>query len=366
MKIMLRCWLAAAAACVLSTAVWAIDGIELPPDFSIEEYASVPNARSMAIGANGTVFVSNRRGSSVFAVVADGSQGRTIEIISDLEAPNGIAFFDGDLYVAETSKVTRYRDIESDLNNMPPPEVLDIELPSEGWHGWRYIGFGPDNNLYVSVGAPCNICDREGYAQILRMKPDGSEREVFAKGVRNSVGFTWHPDSEEMWFTENGRDMLGDDLPADELNNASEAGQHFGYPYCHAGELVDPKLGEGKSCADFRAPARKLDAHVAPLGLKFYTGNMFPEHYHKQLFIAEHGSWNSSVKVGYRLTLVKFDNGKVVSYEPFATGWHRDNKVTGRPVDLLIMADGSMLVSDDQAGKIYRITYTRNTTQEAN
>jgi glucose/arabinose dehydrogenase len=243
------------------------------------------------------------------------------------------------------------------LLDLPDAEVLDIDLPSKKRHGWRYIGFGPDDMLYISIGAPCNICLEPDFAQIVRMNPDGSGREMVAQGIRNSVGFTWHPETGDLWFTDNGRDMLGDDLPPDELNHVSAMAQHFGYPFCHGGEILDPKFGDGKDCADYRAPAQKLGAHVAALGVKFYTGSMFPANYREQLFIAEHGSWNRSKKTGYRITLVRLQNGKAVSYEPFATGWLQQESVSGRPVDLLVLTDGSMLVSDDRAGKIYRISY---------
>lgn len=335
----------------------ALDDISLPPGFSIEEYADVPNARSLALGENGTLFVANRRGRSVYAVVADGSGTRTIELAGGMNAPNGIAFHEGDLYVAEIERVTRYADIEAHLENVPDGEELDIELPSERHHGWRYIAFGPDGKLYIAIGAPCNVCDEEGFAQIIRMNPDGSDRETFASGVRNSVGFTWHPDTNELWFTDNGRDMLGDNLPACELNRAPEQGLHFGFPYCHAGELLDPKFGDGRDCSDYTAPAQKLGPHVAPLGVKFYTGDMFPEEYRGQIFIAEHGSWNRSEKIGYRITLVRLEDGAPVSYEPFAEGWLQGESVSGRPVDLVVLDDGSLLVSDDLSGKIYRITY---------
>ncbi len=345
------------AVCLLPTLAWSLDDIELPPGFTIEEYASVPNARSLALGDNGTVFVSNRSGRSVYAVVAEGDGTRTIELLSGLSTPNGIAFHEGDLYVAETARVTRYRDIEANLHAVPEAEVLDIELPSKRHHGWRYIGFGPDDKLYISIGAPCNICEEDGFGRIIRMNADGSGREIYAEGIRNSVGFTWHPETGDLWFTDNGRDMLGDDLPPDELNRASQQGQHFGYPYCHGGDLLDPKFGPGKDCADYSEPAQKLGPHVASLGVKFYTGDLFPAEYHGQIFIAEHGSWNRSKKIGYRIALVRLEDGAPVSYEPFATGWLQGESVSGRPVDLLVLADGSMLVSDDQADKIYRISY---------
>ena len=339
-------------------ACWAIEDIEVPAGFQIEEYASVPNARSLALGDEGTVFVSTRSGRSVYAVVAGGEGTQTIELLGGLNTPNGIAFYEGDLYVAEIERVTRYVDIESRLNDMPEAEVLDIKLPSEKHHGWRYIGFGPDGKLYISIGMPCNICEEAGFGQIIRMNPDGSEREVYAEGVRNSVGLAWHPDTGHLWFTDNGRDMLGDDLPPGELNHASAPGQHFGYPYCHAGDIPDPKFGQDKDCSDYRSPAQKLGAHVAPLGMRFYTGTMFPSRYRGQIFIAEHGSWNRSKKTGYRITLVSLENGVPVSYEPFATGWLENESVSGRPVDLLVLSDGSMLISDDHAGKLYRISYT--------
>ncbi len=332
--------------------------IRLPPGFSIEVYAEVPNARSLAPGRDGVVFVSNRRADSVYAVVpGPGGRNRVIEIDDDLSTPNGIAYRDGDLYVAEISRVLVYRDIDKRLNNPPQPEVLDIDLPSRSHHGWRYIGFGPDGKLYISIGAPCNVCDEEGFAEIIRLNVDGSARETVARGVRNSVGFTWHPETGELWFTDNGRDMMGDDIPACELNRLSETGQHFGFPYCHAGDVPDPKFGEGRSCSDYVPPVQKLGPHVAPLGVAFYTGDMFPEAYRGQVFIAEHGSWNRSKKIGYRITLVRLDGNEAVSYETFAEGWLDGQETRGRPVDLLVMPDGSLLVSDDYDDKLYRIRY---------
>jgi glucose/arabinose dehydrogenase len=337
----------------------SLDDVTLPAGFSIEVYADVPKARSLTFGDRGTLFVSTRRARGIYAVVenSDGST-RTIELADDLSTPNGIAFHDGDLYVAEISRVLRYRDIEDNLESVPEPEVLDIELPSERSHGWRYIGFGPDGKLYISIGAPCNICDEFGFAQIIRVNPDGTGRETFASGVRNSVGITWHPETGELWFTDNGRDMMGDDIPPCELNRAPRQGLHFGYPYCHGGDIPDPEFGEGRSCGDYTPPAQKLGPHVAPLGVRFYTGEMFPEEYRGQVFIAEHGSWNRSKKIGYRVTLVRLDGNKAVSYEPFAEGWLQNEQASGRPVDLIVKNDGSLLVSDDYAGKIYRITYT--------
>ena len=275
-----------------------------------------------------------------------------------INTPNGIAIHDGDLYVAEIDRVYRFRNVEDNLESMPAGELLDVELPSDRSHGWRYIGFGPDGKLYISIGAPCNVCDKPGYAQIVRMNPDGSDREIYASGVRNSVGLTWHPETGELWFTDNGRDMMGDDIPPCELNHAPRKGLHFGFPYCHGGDVADPEYGKQRQCGDFTPPVQKLGPHVAPLGLRFYTGDMFPPEYRGQIFIAEHGSWNRSKKIGYRVTLVKLEGNRAVSYEPFAEGWLQNEQYSGRPVDVIVKDDGSLLVSDDYAGKIYRITYT--------
>jgi glucose/arabinose dehydrogenase len=350
--------------CSTSSVIASVDDIQLPPGFSIEEYADVPKARSLALGDRGTLFVSNRKGRSVYAVVED-DDGRTqtIELLDGMSTPNGIAYYDGDLYVAEIDRVYRYANVEDRLDDMPRGEVLDIDLPSNRSHGWRYIGFGPDGKLYISIGAPCNVCDELGYAQIIRVNPDGTERETFASGVRNSVGFTWHPETRDLWFTDNGRDMLGDDLPPCELNHAPRQGLHFGFPYCHGGDILDPKFGKDRDCANYTPPVQKLGPHVAPLGVKFYTGDMFPPEYRGQVFIAEHGSWNRSKKIGYRISLVRLDGDTAISYEPFAFGWLQGEQVSGRPVDLIVKQDGSLLVSDDQAGKIYRISYKMDDNQ---
>lgn len=334
--------------------------MRLPPDFVMDVFADVPGARSLAVGDGGTVFVAGGSTGAVYAVIReDDDQQRVVKVASGLNWPNGIAFHDGDLYVAEISRVTRYRDIEASLADVPVAEVLDIELPSKTHHGRRYIDFGPDGKLYISIGAPCNVCEDAGFGEIIRMNPDGSGRETFAEGIRNSVGFSWHPLTSELWFTDNGRDELGDDRPPDELNRARKTGLHFGFPYCHGGDIPDPDYGQGHDCDHYTAPAQKLGPHVAALGIAFYTGGMFPADYREQLFIAEHGSWNRTEKSGHRVTLVRFDNGRPVSYETFADGWLReeDGSVTGRPVDLLVLDDGSMLVSDDYAGKVYRIRY---------
>jgi len=275
--------------------------------------------------------------------------------------PNGVAFYKGDLYVAEVDKLWLFKNIENNLDNPGEPILIYDNYPKDKHHGWKFIAFGPDDKLYVPVGAPCNICESkdEIYASITRMDPDGSNREVFAHGVRNTVGFTWHPQTGEMWFTDNGRDMLGDNIPPCELNRAIKIGQNFGYPYCHGGDIGDPEFGAKFPCSDFVFPARNLGPHVAPLGLKFYTGNMFPDEFKGDLFIAEHGSWNRSKKIGYRITRVKIDNNKAISYEPFIYGWldEEEQEAWGRPVDVLILKDGSMLISDDKADVIYRVSY---------
>jgi glucose/arabinose dehydrogenase len=336
--------------------------LQLPPGFSIDLYADgVDNARQLALGDRGTVFAGSRKAGRVHAVVdSDGDQraDRVYEIDRGLDMPSGIAFRDGSLYVAAVDRVLRYDAIEDRLEHPPEPVLVTDELPDKTHHGWKYLRFGPDGLLYVPVGAPCNICDEPGFAQIRRMAPDGSGMETYAEGVRNSVGMAFHPQTGVLWFTDNGRDMLGDDLPGDELNEAPRPGMHFGYPYCHQGDLPDPEFGQDRSCADYTAPALTLGPHVAALGLSFYTGTMFPPEYHGQLFVAQHGSWNRSEKIGYDLLLVRFDAaGRVAGSEVFASGWLQGQQNWGRPVDVLQMPDGALLVADDQAGVIYRVSY---------
>lgn len=339
--------------------------LNLPAGFSIEVFADgLDDARSLRLGDRGTVFVSSRREGAIYAL----RDGRRYVIAKGLNMPNGIAFREGALYVAEVDRILRYDGIEQALARPPIPQVLRADLPDKSHHGWRYIGFGPDGKLYVAIGAPCNVCvgeryDKVEFASITRMNPDGTQWEVVARGVRNSVGFDWHPLTQELWFTDNGRDMLGDDLPACELNRVQQTGQHFGFPYCHQGDSLDPEFGKGKRCADYAAPAAKLGAHVAPLGMRFYTGKMFPASYRNQILVAKHGSWNRSRKSGYSVNLLRLDEqGQVIGEETFIDGWltpgfFGQERVSGRPVDLLVMPDGSLLVSDDHAGRIYRVTY---------
>ncbi|MBI1767543.1 MAG: sorbosone dehydrogenase family protein [Bacteroidetes bacterium] len=342
-----------------------LDKIKLPKGFSISIFAEVDNARSLAIGTNGTIFVGNRNEDKVYAVKdvdGDGKADKKWTIASGLNMPNGVAFKNGDLYVAEVNRIHKFSNIESKLDNPGKSQIIYDKYPTEAHHGWKYIAFGPDGKLYVPVGAPCNICESKDpvYASITRMNPDGTGLEVFANGVRNTVGFTWHPATKQIWFTDNGRDMMGDDIPPCELNTAPKAGLHFGYPYCHGGTIKDDEFGNKRPCSDFVKPVQNLGAHVAPLGLKFYTGKMFPSEYQNQIILAEHGSWNRSKKSGYKLSLVKVDaNSRATSYTPFVTGWLDDasQKIWGRPVDVLLLPDGSVLVSDDQANVIYRIVY---------
>jgi glucose/arabinose dehydrogenase len=339
--------------------------IKLPPGFEISVYAgNVPNARSLTLSPKGTLFVGSLKEGKVYAVVSQAGETEAKKIFTvaqGLNMPNGVAFRNGALYVAEVNRVLRYDDIESHLPNPPKPVTVNDQFPKDRHHGWKFIAFGPDGLLYVPVGAPCNICepDQNRYALISRLKADGTGTEVFARGIRNTVGFDWHPVTKELWFTDNGGDNLGDDVPPDELNHAPKQGLNFGYPYCHGGDIPDPQFGKKRSCGEFIPPAQKLGPHVAALGMRFYTGSMFPAEYRNQIFIAEHGSWNRSTPIGYRVTVVQLENNKAVSYKPFAEGWLQRGQAWGRPVDVLVMPDGALLVSDDEAGAIYRIRYKK-------
>jgi glucose/arabinose dehydrogenase len=347
----------------------SLEGVKLPPGFQIEVYTDqVPLAREMAFGPKGTLFVGSLRAMAtpsadkVYAVRTVNGKRVVTTLLKGLNNPNGVAVRDGALYVAEVDRITRYDDIEAHLSK-PPKGVEIAKLPPEQHHGWRYIAFGPDGKLYVPIGGPCNVCDKDkdGYAQILRMNPDGSEREIVAHGVRNSVGFAWQPTSNKLYFTDNGRDLLGDNVPDCELNRLDKVGDHFGFPFCHGGTVSDPEFGKLGSCASTVPPVQKLGPHVAPLAVRFYTGNQFPAEYRNTAFIAQHGSWNRSTPIGYRIMQVKLDGDQITSYEPFLTGWLSADatKVSGRPVDLQLLPDGSMLVSDDQEGAIYRISYKK-------
>jgi glucose/arabinose dehydrogenase len=288
----------------------------------------------------------------------NGYADEVIKIADNLNMPNGLAFHNGSLYVGEISRILRFDNIESHLNNPPAPVVVYDKFPTETHHGWKYMEFGPDGKLYIATGAPCNVCevDYNRYGNIVRMNADGSGWELFAKGLRNSVGFDWNPTTHAMWLTDNGRDELGDDIPNDELNCAPKVGMHFGFPYCHEGDIPDPDF-KAHNCSEFTPPKLKLGAHVAALGMRFYTGKQFPQDYKNAIFIAEHGSWNRSQKVGYRVMTVFLNGDGVASYQPFATGWLQGQIEWGRPVDILVMKDGSLLISDDMAGAVYRVVY---------
>lgn len=339
--------------------------LKLPKGFHVSVYArNVKGARSMTLSPKGTLYVGTREAGNLYAIpdLDHNHEGDTVITLgSGMHHPNGVDFRNGSLYVAEINRILRYDNIDARLNNPPKPVVVNSSLPDKLHHGQKYIRFGPDGRLYVPIGAPCNCCEEKDprFATICRMKEDGSNFEIFARGVRNTVGFDWHPLTKELWFTDNGRDMLGDELPPEELNCAPKIGMNFGFPYCHGGEISDPEFGRKHACSEFTPPAVKLPAHVAPLGVHFYTGKMFPEEYRNCAFICEHGSWNRSIPDGYRVSLVRFQNNQPVKYETFIGGWLQASGVWGRPVDSLIMPDGSMLVSDDYAGVIYRVSYKK-------
>lgn len=346
-----------------------LEKIKLPENFKIDVWAAdVPNARSMAVSEEGIVFVGNRQGKNVFALVDENGDGKADSkfiLAEGLSMPNGVAYKDGDLYVAEVNRIIRFKDIKNTLNN-PTYELVYDQYPTEKHHGWKFIAFGPDGMLYVPVGAPCNICDPEEeiFASITRLdvKNPTAKPEIYAHGVRNTVGFDWHPVTGEMWFTDNGRDMLGDETPDCELNRVTAKDQHFGYPYWHAGTVKDPEFGDkGKAQSEYVQPAAKLGAHVAPLGMRFYKGEMFPATYKNQALIAKHGSWNRTKKSGYSVALEEIDAaGKVTGEKIFASGWldEATQEAWGRPVDVQELPDGSLLISDDMANCIYRVTYT--------
>jgi glucose/arabinose dehydrogenase len=347
-----------------SAAKLPLDQLKVPEGFKIEVYVSgLANARSMTQAPDGTLFVGTRTVGKVYAVLpkADANGKREVKTIaSGLHRPNGVAFHDGALYVAELSKIWRYDDIAKHLDSPEKPTLVYDDLPKDEAHGWKFIAIGPDNKLYVPVGSPGNILmPPDTHAQIRRIDLDGKNAEVIARGVRNTVGFDWNPKTKQLWFTDNGRDWVSEDIPNDELNVLSEPGkQHFGYPFCHQGTFTDPEYGWGHSCAEFTAPAALLGPHTASLGMRFYTGTQFPEAYRNAIFIAQHGSWNRTHKLGGDVAVAKAGpDGKITSVEPFLTGFLQDNKYVGRPVDVLVAQDGSLLVSDDYNGAIYRVSY---------
>jgi len=334
--------------------------LKLPPGFNIEVYAAgIANARSLTEGDKGTVFVGSRLLKNVTAIINKDGKRSVKVIASDLYRPNGVAFKNGTLYIAELSKISKIDKIEDNLDNPPKPTMIYDNLPKDEAHGWKFIGIGPDNKLYIPVGQPGNnVLHSDAHGQIRRINLDGSGAEVIARGVRNTVGFDWNPENKQLYFTDNGRDWMSEDVPEDELNRITKVGEHFGAPYCLQGNIVDPEFGWGKSCSDFTAPVALLGPHSAALGMRFYTGSMFPKAYKNAIILARHGSWNRSKKVGGDLMVVKLNkDGTVKSTEPFLTGFLEDNKYIGRPVDVLQLKDGSLLVSDDWNGAVYRITY---------
>ncbi len=340
--------------------------LKMPKGFKLEVFSSgIANARSLRIGDRGTVFVSTRRLDKVHAVVERDGKRESKIIASGLDRPNGLAFHGGTLYIGEGTKISKLENIEENLDNPGKPLVIYSDLPNHQSHGWKFIAIGPDNKLYINVGAPCNICEPpEANAQIRRINLDGSGAEVFVRGVRNSVGFDWHPITRDFYFTDNGRDWLSEDLPEDELNRVTKVGQHFGFPYCHQGTFTDREVGWGRSCHEFTPPVALLGPHSAALGMRFYTGNMFPAAYRNAIFIARHGSWNRTRKIGGDIVVAKLNvDGTVKSVEPFITGFLQDNQYWGRPVDVEFMKDGSMLISDDYAGAVYRVSYSPQVAQ---
>jgi glucose/arabinose dehydrogenase len=338
-----------------------IGKLKMPKGFKLEVYISgIANARSLRIGDKGTVFVSNRQLDKVYAVVERNGKREAKVIASGLDRPNGLAFHNGTLYIGEGTKISKLERIEDNLDNPGKPLVIYSDLPNHQSHGWKFIAIGPDNKLYINVGAPCNICEPpDANAQIRRINLDGSGAEVFARGVRNSVGFDWHPITQDFYFTDNGRDWLSEDLPEDELNRVTKVGQHFGFPYCHQGNFTDREMGWGRSCDEFTPPVALMGPHSAALGMRFYTGSRFPSEYRNAIFIARHGSWNRTRKIGGDIVVAKLNvDGTVKSVQPFITGFLNNNEYWGRPVDVQFMKDGSMLISDDYAGAVYRVTYS--------
>jgi glucose/arabinose dehydrogenase len=337
-----------------------IDRIKLPQGFTISVWADgIHNAREMAWGSKGTLFLGSRVAGNVYAVVDRGGRREVKVIAKGLTQPSGVAFRDGALYVAEIPRLLKFENIEANLDNPPAPKVV-YTYPPEAHHNWRYLAFGPDGKLYFNMGAPCNICIPPAtHANISRVNPDGSGFEYVAYGVRNSVGFDFHPVTKELYFTNHGRDWMGDDVPNDTLHHAPRAGLHFGYPYCHQGDILDPDFGVGRSCSEFAPPLLKLGPHVAGMGIKFYTGSMFPAQYRNVAFVALKGSWNRSQKTGYKVMTVDLKPGMAPKYETFADGFTDGTTVFGRPTYIEWMPDGSMLLSDDYLGAIFRIAYQR-------
>ncbi|NYE59151.1 glucose/arabinose dehydrogenase [Duganella sp. 1224] len=353
---------AAAAPAAKPAASDLLSGFKLPKGFRISVYADgAATARSMVVSDSGIVYVGSRKAGKVYALVprADQQGADVVTVAEGLENPIGVTLLNGALYVGEISRVIRFDNIDQRYAQKPAYTVINTGLPNDKWHGEKVLRAGPDGKLYIPVGAPCNICDTDDTrsAKIYRMNPDGSQVEEVARGVRNTVGFDFHPSTKQLWFTDNGRDELGDNTPSCELNVVTKPKQHFGFPYCHGGVVPDPQFGKGRTCDEFEPPVAKLGPHVAPLGMTFYTGKQFPEAYRNNIFVAEHGSWNRSTKIGYTVHLITLYGNKLVSDTAFIDGFLRGDAVVGRPVDVATLADGSLLVSDDYGGRVYRVTY---------
>ena len=337
--------------------------LKVPAGFNIEVYAAgLANARSLAVGDKGTVFVGSRLIDKVYAIVNKDGKREVKVLASGLYRPNGVAFHNGTLYIAELSKISKIDKVEDVLDNPPKPTVIYDNLPKDEAHGWKFIAIGPDNKLYVEVGQPGNdVLHDDAHGQIRRLNLDGTGAEVVAYGVRHSVGFDWHPETKQMYFTDNGRDWMSEDVPEDELNRVTKVGEDFGAPYCYQGNIPDSEFGWGHSCSEFTPPVGLMGPHAAALGFRFYTGNMFPKAYKNAIILARHGSWNRSKKFGGDVVVVKLDkDGKVKSIEPLITGFLDNNSYVGRPVDVLQLKDGSILVSDDWNGAVYRVSYGKS------
>jgi len=340
--------------------------LKAPNGFKIELYASgVDNARTLRLGDKGAVFVSSRIKDKIHAIVDKNGKREVKVVASGLHRPNGIVLHNGTLYIAELSQISKIDNVEANLDNPPKPTVIFSDLPKDEAHGWKFLTIGPDNKLYFQVGAPCNICmPSERHAKIYRLNLDGSGLEVVASGIRQIVGMDWHPTLKQLYFTENSRDWMSEDVPQDKLNRVTQPGKdNFGYPYCHQGNLPDNEFGWGRSCDEFTKPVALLGPHTAPLGMRFYTGNSFPAAYRNQIIVARHGSWNRTSKAGGDLLLVKLKgDGSFSSMEPFVTGFVENNNYIARPADVMVMKDGSLLVSDDYNGAVYRISYGNQRT----
>jgi len=339
-----------------------VSKLKVPAGFKVELWASgMPNGRSMTESPSGTVYVGTRFTGNVYAVVTKDGKREVKTIAKGLHRPNGVAFANGSLYVAELSRIIRYDNIEQNLDNPPAPVVVFDALPKDEPHGWKFMKLSPDGQyLYFQIGTPANIVVQPvTHATIVRLNLKTNILETVASGVRNSVGMDFQPGSKELWFTNNGRDWAAEDKPGDTLNRlVRPKGMNFGYPFCHQGDFLDPEFGKGRSCEEFDKPEMKLGAHVAALGMRFYNGNMFPAEYKGNIFIAEHGSWNKTKKSGYQVVRVVLDaKNKPVKLEPFITGWLEGESFWGRPVDVQMLKDGSMLVSDDETGAIFRVSY---------